>query len=833
MKMWKKTLMALMLVLGLVGFAQGLELDYRPSPVTCVEHALLDSLNVDKHIRVIGYITCDSLDVNTIVVDSLLVITIEVSNKVKTDTLASYSDGQITITDDAVFDSTATIAGDVIIERTTGGGIQITVVDADSLDDAVLSLQHGRGTIASPTATQDGDQLGSVEFGGYGTSWILGAEMRVFATDTWSASENPAKIEIWTTPDDSTSPELAVTIEDNGQVTLEETLNLKSDLLFNAATHNIGDATNHVDTLFVSTITPASVLDVTDSVSVKGNIAGTYIGGITEANLLDKVADETVSGRYSFSDLTTFSDTVMVDDEFLFTSDNTNDIGSSTANRPRNVYTSGTYAGLARLVIGVEWNQGTDTWRHIDEDANTLTLTSIDFDKHPTWGGMRRCNMADDGTVKCYRGDPDFVYTGVNGRVMVEIPRCYVKSANPSSNVYRFWISSNPKPGFTVHPAFRQGGDGTAHYASNLYVGAYEADFIYDSANTHYELHSRTGKQPWTGSTITEINFDGGFNEPAIEDSVSTSSSDADTLWSIVDYVKTAGDWANSTAAGKIWVRQTAEVSCGFTDNENINNDTQGNVLAGYDAATGVNGAVSALHLDMAEIRTYAQNIGADWEMWNYWSLSLIRLLYYMEYASANSQDTSAGIGKGVVDKATGIGFDGELTGHDSIDTNVADNGTGTGTGTDGLTPMAYRGIENLWGNAWQYVDGYNAVNGTTPATDVKYRVLKRDGTSTFADALVAYDESSNLTNPSDGYQTNWLYETTYALALLPSVTAGTDSTYLYDYFWVHDENETNVLLFGGHWSGSVAAGVGYLFSDHEASYSDRKHGARLEFLKP
>ena len=293
-----------------------------------------------------------------------------------------------------------------------------------------------------------------------------------------------------------------------------------------------------------------------------------------------------------------------------------------------------------------------------------------------------------------------------------------------------------------------------------------------------------------------------------------------------MDDNKTGGAW-DGTAAGKIWVRKPGDDTNGWLDNDVITNNTQGNGLG--DIAVNV----TALHFDMAEIRTYAQNIGTDWQMLNFYELSLIRLLYYVEYANANSQDTSTGIGKGIVNKEGGAGFAGELTGHDSIDTNVGDNGTGVGTGTDGLTPIAYRGIENLWGNTWTYVDGYNAVDGTTPATDVKYRILKRDGTSTFADTLVAYDESANLTNLSDGWQSNWLYETTMPLALLPLATDGTDSSYLYDHFYAHDEGETNILLISGGWSNMLNTGAGCLYSINEASFSLRDVGARLSFLKP
>ncbi|GAJ19866.1 unnamed protein product, partial [marine sediment metagenome] len=145
--------------------------------------------------------------------------------------------------------------------------------------------------------------------------------------------------------------------------------------------------------------------------------------------------------------------------------------------------------------------------------------------------------------------------------------------------------------------------------------------------------------------------------------------------------------------------------------------------------------------------RTWAENIGSvQWGITSIWALSAIKLLYYIEYADADSQTK---IGKGITDVEAP-----KATGADGIDVNLAINGTGKGTGVDGETPIAYRGIENLWGNVYRFIDGYNAVDGDTPETDVKYRLINRDGSGTFADLLAGgdYEESSNLVNLPDGY---------------------------------------------------------------------------------
>jgi len=50
-----------------------------------------------------------------------------------------------------------------------------------------------------------------------------------------------------------------------------------------------------------------------------------------------------------------------------------------------------------------------------------------DFDSINAFGGRRRCNLADDGTVNAYYGKPGYIEDGSNGQVMVEQPKFYYK----------------------------------------------------------------------------------------------------------------------------------------------------------------------------------------------------------------------------------------------------------------------------------------------------------------------------------------------------------------------------------------------------------------------
>ena len=500
----------------------------------------------------------------------------------------------------------------------------------------------------------------------------------------------------------------------------------------------------------------------------------------------------------------------------------------------RSLQTNSDYA-----IIGVEWNQTADTWRHIDINNNTLSLNGSDFDAHPVWGGMGRCTLADDGTVNNYgtnaRGD-GLVLNGTDGRVMVEIPKFYWDSSSPSANVYRWYISPIARDGFDLYPAFVQRG-GTER--NNIYVGAFEASITLKGGALHndntIQLTSRYQEngtstpctQPVTGGTastptIFHVAFTSGSREFVYGEILTCNGLDA----KVTDWNLSGGTWGGGDAAGTLYGQVYNDPWGGGHWAAGIINDS-----GAVDIAT-VSGAETNLGFILTNSRTYTTtNIGSRWGSMNIWTQGALQLLYYTEYAHADSQSTTNGIGEGVVDRAIGTGYNGLMCGADSANTNVAINGTGAGTETNGYTPIVYRGVENWWGNTWCFIDGYNAVNGDTAATDVKYRIIWENGTGTFADALTTYEESTNQINPSDGYSTNILFEDSFEGVFIPSVTGGSSTTYLYDYYYVHDTGEVNILVSGSGWNYGVGAGVASRLSANVASLSDRALGTRLEFI--
>lgn len=234
--------------------------------------------------------------------------------------------------------------------------------------------------------------------------------------------------------------------------------------------------------------------------------------------------------------------------------------------------------------------------------------------------------------------------------------------------------------------------------------------------------------------------------------------------------------------------------------------------------------------LYLTDAETFANNIASTaWGITNIWTLSALRLLFYTEYATLDSQTA---LGKGIVDLASGTYFAGLLTGALSADTNIGTNGTGTGTGTAGQRPIVYRGIENLWGNVHKWIGGirfYDAVHRIIPANGTSFP-SEVTTTGKYVDSVSV---PPNTTIAASGYIDGVFTDSYLKYMMLGATQAGSSSTYLCDNYTIRGASATPTsLLFGGFWNSGLGAGVGFLFSGHVATISIRSFGARLEFLK-
>lgn len=110
-------------------------------------------------------------------------------------------------------------------DNTAIGDISSDVVTATASAPSV-TLRKYRGTLAAPTATQAGDELGALELGGHnGSNVINGARIRAEALGNWSATNRGTKLEFFTSQEGNFPLLRAMTIEGNRDVNVEGNFN--------------------------------------------------------------------------------------------------------------------------------------------------------------------------------------------------------------------------------------------------------------------------------------------------------------------------------------------------------------------------------------------------------------------------------------------------------------------------------------------------------------------------------------------------------------------------------------------------------------------------------
>ena len=144
-----------------------------------------------------------------------------------------------------------------------------------------------------------------------------------------------------------------------------------------------------------------------------------------------------------------------------------------------------------------------------------------DFDGFSMFGGRRRCNVADDGTINAFYGDAGYTEDGSNGQVMVYQPKFYYKvvplklEKQASGLGYHirkanYYVTATPHAGFKLHPLFRDANGNEVEYVLlSAYEGSMydvsESAYVNDSVDTSVSygegdlLCSVAGKKPISG----------------------------------------------------------------------------------------------------------------------------------------------------------------------------------------------------------------------------------------------------------------------------------------------------------------------------------------------
>lgn len=171
----------------------------------------------------------------------------------------------------------------------------------------------------------------------------------------------------------------------------------------------------------------------------------------------------------------------------------------------------------------------------------------------------------------------------------------------------------------------------------------------------------------------------------------------------------------------------------------------------------------------ITSFRNYAKNLGDGFGQLD-WHYFIFQILYLVEYADYNSQSK---LGNGVISKEWTGSFNGVNSGGcDSL-------GMKSGTlNNDGLHSMIYRGIEDIYGALWQFVDGINTKDYVTYVSQNSndYAVDKFDGSY----KPMVYTNCST----SGQYQSAVGYDANNPIIDLPTAVGGASNTYMTDLYW-------------------------------------------------
>lgn len=151
------------------------------------------------------------------------------------------------------------------------------------------------------------------------------------------------------------------------------------------------------------------------------------------------------------------------------------------------------YLGLVDTqVVGLQVDYKNRTFKRL---CGAVGLNKgSDFNKFKMYGGRRRCNVADDGTIKAYYGDSGYKEDGSNGQVMVYQPKFYynvvpveTEQISTTKKGYHmrkanYYVSDVPKPNFKVHPVFF---DKNGKETDYVLLSAFEGS-LYDTSASKY-----------------------------------------------------------------------------------------------------------------------------------------------------------------------------------------------------------------------------------------------------------------------------------------------------------------------------------------------------------
>lgn len=425
------------------------------------------------------------------------------------------------------------------------------------------------------------------------------------------------------------------------------------------------------------------------------------------------------------------------------------------------------YLGItADDIVGIQVDYKNKTFKRLAGAAN-LSKGS-DFDKFTMFGGRKRCNVADDGSIVAWYGDADYKEDGSMGQVMVYQPKFYylvcpveydpidtgigyhLRKAN-------YYVSEKPRAGFRLHPAFY---DASGNEIDYFLTSAYEGS-IYDASASAYLLNDEqvmnTGEDKF--SSIAGARPASGSSQNLTRPNIEAMAQNRGTNWH--------GDLIKQVSAEQM---------------------------------------LMIIEMGMMNLQTaIAQGVvSLPWTTGSDTTSS---------YAAATGSTASLGNGTGRAEKTT------------TYEGGVAKEYT-----VDGKTSVCWRGKENFWGNIWKFVYGINIwgngkMGGGQPyiCSDFSFAESKNSGN---------YEPAGFTVTNVNGYISAMGYSTACDWLFIASECLGNSSLPVGDYTYITiNLNGYRIALLGGRWYGGGVAGGFCWALDNGVGYRSRSIGGRLVYI--
>lgn len=426
------------------------------------------------------------------------------------------------------------------------------------------------------------------------------------------------------------------------------------------------------------------------------------------------------------------------------------------------------YLGMIETedVLGITIDYKNKTCTRI---AGAKNLTAgADFDKFSMYGGRKRCNVSDGGTINAYYGDEGYTEDGSNGQVMVYQPKFYylvcpleydrqetgygyhLRKAN-------YYVSETQRAGFKLHPAFY---DKNGNEVDYILMSAYEGCIYDTSANAYLK------------------------NDEQVMDA------SKDKFSSIAGARPASGVSQNLTRPN---IEQMAK------------NRGEGWHSFGIKTAS-MEQLLMIVEMGMMNLQTAIGQgvVNIPWATGSDTTSS---------YAGVTGSTASFGNGTG---RAT--------------ETTTYEGGVATKNTADGKTSICYRGVENFWGNIWKFAYGVNIWGNGKMAGGMPY--ICSDFNYAEGKNTDNYEGAGFTVTKANGYISAMGYSTKYDWLFMASECLGNSSLPVGDYTYITENlNGYRIAQLGGGWNNGSYAGGFFWDLNSGVGIRYRSIGGRLVYV--